>query len=55
VALDIESELVEYLRYDGLHEVAVCVKCEFALPMEWIQKHFKDHHKILVTHVMNYV
>ena len=55
VGLDCENDLVEYLRYDGMHNLAVCMKCEFALPMEWVQKHFKDHHKILVTQYMSYV
>lgn len=50
VAVDRENELVENLRYDGIHHLAVCVKCEFALPIEWVQKHFKDHHKIVVIH-----
>ena len=55
VTVNRENDLVENLRYDGLHNLAVCVKCEFALPMEWVQKHFKDHHKIIVTHNRNLV
>jgi hypothetical protein len=43
------NDLVQYLRYDGSYNLAVCVKCEYSLPMEWIEKHFKDHHKIKVT------
>lgn len=50
VSIDKENDLMEYLRYDGIHQLAVCVKCEFALPMEWVRKHFKDHHKIAVIH-----
>ena len=55
VAVDHENDLVENLRYDGMHNLAVCMKCEFALPMEWVQKHFKDHHKILVTYNISYI
>jgi len=55
VSVDRENDLVENLRYDGMHNLAVCMKCEFALPMEWVQKHFKDHHKIMVTHNRNLV
>ena len=47
--LDEGDDLVQYLRYDGSYNLAVCVKCEYGLPMEWIEKHFKDHHGIKVT------
>ena len=50
VAVDRENDLMENLHYDGIHQLAVCIKCEFALPTEWVQKHFKDHHKITVLH-----
>jgi len=55
VSVDKEDELMNSLRYDGTYNLAVCVKCEFALPMEWVRKHFNDHHKITVINYINYV
>jgi len=48
VHLDYNNVLVEHLHYDGIYQVAVCDKCKYALPKEWIKGHFKDVHQILV-------
>ena len=50
--LDVDEDdlLVEYLRYDGDYNLAVCIKCNYALPSEWIRNHFKDSHKVKVYH-----
>jgi hypothetical protein len=48
VDIDEEDLLVQYLRYDGEYNLAVCIKCEYALPMEWIAPHFKKTHKLSV-------
>jgi len=40
-----EDVFVEYLRYDGEYNLAVCMDCKYALPREWIHKHFRDCHK----------
>ena len=38
VIIDKENDL------DGSYHIAVCLKCEYSLPLEWIRKHFEDHH-----------
>jgi hypothetical protein len=43
-----EDLLLQYLGYDGNYNLAVCLKCEYTLPLEWIYKHFKDSHKVKV-------
>jgi len=48
--VDLEDALVEYLRYDGNHNLAVCIQCGYALPLEWIAKHFKDIHMLSVLY-----
>jgi hypothetical protein len=50
VQVEAEDVLVENLRYDGDYNLAVCIECEYALPLEWIKKHFKDGHKVKVWH-----
>jgi hypothetical protein len=45
-----EDPLIDILRYDSTYQLAICVGCEFALPLEWITKHFKDTHKLMVLH-----
>jgi hypothetical protein len=50
VDVDEEDLLVEYLRYDGNYNLAVCIECNYALPSEWIHNHFKDSHKVKVYH-----
>ena len=52
--MDLEDALVEHLRYDGNHNLAVCIACEYALPMEWIEPHFKKIHKLLVMNSLSY-
>ena len=39
VDVDEEDLLVQYLRYDGDYNLAVCIECEYALPQEWIAPH----------------
>ena len=46
--MDLDDALVEYLRYDGEYNLAVCIKCEYGLPREWIASHFKKIHKLAV-------
>ena len=46
--VDEEDVLVKCLRFDGDYNLAVCIECEYALPLEWIQKHFNDKHKVKV-------
>ena len=48
--VDVDDEYLvgQYLRYDGDHNLAVCIECEYALPMEWIHKHFNVKHKVKV-------
>ena len=48
--VDVEEEdlLIQYLRYDGDYNLAICIECEYALPLEWIRKHFQDKHNIKV-------
>ena len=48
VDVDEEDLLVEYLRYDGDHNLTVCIGCKYALPLEWIHNHFKKSHKVRV-------
>jgi hypothetical protein len=49
VDIDEEDLLVQYLRYDGEYNLAICIKCEYALPSEWIAPHFKGTvHKLSV-------
>ena len=48
VDFDEEDTLVRYLRYDGDYNLAVCIECEYALPLEWIHKHFNDKHNVKV-------
>jgi hypothetical protein len=48
VDVDEEDSLVQYLRYDGEYNLAVCIECEYALPLEWIAPHFKKVHKLSV-------
>jgi len=43
-----EDLIVQYLRYDGEYNLAVCTKCEYGLPHEWIAPHFKSIHKLSV-------
>jgi hypothetical protein len=50
VDVDEEDLLVQYLRYDGEYNLAVCIECKYALPLEWIHNHFKKSHKIKVYH-----
>jgi len=49
-AVDIDKEdlLVQYVKYDGEYNLAVCTKCEYGLPQEWIEPHFKNVHKLSV-------
>jgi hypothetical protein len=49
VDIDEEDLLVEFLRYDGEYNLAVCTKCEYGLPKEWIAPHFKSIHKLSVN------
>ena len=46
--IDEEDEIVENLRYDSDYNLAVCLGCQYALPLEWINKHFKNNHKVKV-------
>ena len=46
VDLDDEDALVRDLQYDSLYDLAVCISCGYALPLEWIAKHFKEIHKL---------
>jgi hypothetical protein len=48
VDVDEQDLLGQYLRYDGDHNLAVCVECKYALPLEWIHNHFKKNHKVKV-------
>jgi hypothetical protein len=48
VEVDEEDVLVKHLQYDGDCSLAVCIECKYALPLEWIKKHFKDNHKVKV-------
>jgi hypothetical protein len=49
VDVDEEDLLVQYLRYDGEYNLAVCIQCKYALPSEWIAPHFKGTvHKLSV-------
>ena len=48
VDIDEEDLIVQYLRYDGEYNLAVCIKCEYGLPREWIASHFKKVHKLSV-------
>lgn len=48
VNIDEEDSLVEFLAYDETYNLAICIKCQYALPLEWICKHFKDSHKVKV-------
>jgi hypothetical protein len=48
VDVDEEDLLVQYLRYDGNYNLAVCIECKYALPFEWIHGHFKKSHKVKV-------
>jgi len=48
VDIDEEDLIVESLKYDGEYNLAVCIKCEYALPREWIAPHFKKIHKLSV-------
>ena len=48
VDVDEEDLLVQCLRYDGEYNLAVCIKCEYGLPQEWIAPHFKNVHKLSV-------
>jgi len=43
VDVDEEDLLVQYLRYDGDYNLAVCIECEYALPLEWICTTFQKH------------
>ena len=54
VIVDEEDVLVHHLRYDGNYNLAVCIECQHALPMEWIKTHFKDSHKIKVSNQFLY-
>ena len=49
-----EDPLINTLRYDGTYQLAVCVGCEYALPLEWIMTHFKDTHKLTVLYELIY-
>jgi hypothetical protein len=48
VHVDEEDLLVQSLKYDGEYNLAVCIKCEYGLPREWIVSHFKSIHKLSV-------
>jgi len=48
VNVDDEDLLVQSLRYDGDYNLAVCIECKYALPLEWIRKHFNDKHNVKV-------
>lgn len=48
VNVDEEDSLVQSLRYDGEYNLAVCIECKYALPLEWIRKHFSDKHNVKV-------
>ena len=48
VDVDEEDLLAQSLRYDGAYNLAVCIKCEYGLPQEWIAPHFKNIHKLSV-------
>jgi len=47
--VNLEDALVEYLRYDGNHNLAICIECGYALPLERIAPHFKGIHKLAVV------
>jgi len=53
VDVDEEDLLVQHLRYDGNYNIAVCTKCEYGLPREWIEPHFKKAHKLSVLNSFN--
>ena len=46
--IDEDDLLVQHLRYDGDYNLAVCMECEYALPLEWIRGHFNVRHKVKV-------
>jgi len=48
VDIDEEDLLVQYLKYDGEYNLAICIECRYALPLEWIHNHFKKSHKVKV-------
>lgn len=47
--VDDEDPLAKKLNYDGIYGLAVCMDCSYALPLEWIEKHFKEVHKLSVV------
>ena len=51
--VDEEDWLVQHLRYDDNYNIAVCTKCEYGLPREWIEPHFKKAHKLSVMNSFN--
>lgn len=48
VNIDKEDSLVEFLSYDKTYKLAICIKCQYALSLEWICKYFKDSHQVKV-------
>jgi hypothetical protein len=54
VAVDDEDQFVKFLRHDGIYNVAVCIECGHGLPLEWIGKHFKDIHSLVVPSVITF-
>jgi len=50
VDVDEQGLLVQYLKYDSDYNLAVCIECKYALPLEWIHNHFKKSHKVKVYH-----
>ena len=54
VEVDEEDLLVQYLRYDGNYDLAVCIECEYGLPLEWIAPHFKNIHKLSVVNSLSF-
>jgi hypothetical protein len=48
VDLDDEDELIKSLKFDGAYNLAICIDCGYGLPLEWIETHFKDIHKLTV-------
>jgi len=54
VDIDEEDLLVQHLRYDGEYNLAICIKCEYGLPKEWIAPHFKNIHKLSVMNSLSY-
>jgi len=49
VKIDDEDPIAKKLKYDGIYGLAICTDCTYALPLEWIENHFKDVHKLPVT------